>query len=114
MPDPDPRSRTALAGGQRREVEVRPDAGERGERLLRDRVEELGRVAEVLGDTPPDLEVELLVLAARNGAVHLLDLGFEPLGVHERARVELGQGFGERHVVGHRAGVGHRVRFSLA
>ena len=48
-----------LAGPQRGEVEVVADARERRQRLGGDRVEELARVAEALGQAPPDLEVQL-------------------------------------------------------
>ena len=63
-----------LAGSERGEVEVMADAGERRQRLGGDRVQERGRVAEALGQAPPDLEVELRRLPAGHVAVHVLDL----------------------------------------
>ena len=87
-----------LARLQRREVEVVADAGEGGERLGRDGVQQLGLVAEVLGQAAPDLEVQLGV-AAGDVAVHVLDGRLEPLAVHQRARVELGQRLRLCHLV---------------
>ena len=78
-----------FAGLERGEVEVMPHSGERRQRLGGDRVQELAGVAEVLGQAPAHLEVELRLLPARHVAVHVLDLGLQPLAVDERARVEL-------------------------
>ncbi len=95
-----------LARPQRGEVEVMADAGEGGERLGRDRVEERGGVAEVRGELAAHLEMELGIVPPGDVAVHVLDRRLEQLAVHERARIELRQGLGLGHLVGDGAGCG--------
>ena len=75
------------------------DTGEGGQRLGRDRGEQLGRIAEVLRDRAADLEVQVGHLVARDVAVHLADLRLELARIDERARVRLWQ----RRVVAHQA-----------
>jgi hypothetical protein len=91
------------AGGERGQVEVVADAGERRQRLGRDRVEQLAGVAQVLGHGAPDLEVELGLLLAGDLPVHLHDLRLELVGVDQRACVSLRQRLGARHLLGPRA-----------
>jgi hypothetical protein len=62
-------------------------ARERIKGLRRDRIKVIGGIAKPLGQLPAHLDVELRRLLARHVAVPALDLGLEPLGVDERARV---------------------------
>ena len=102
------RSRTRIehpfAGLERGEVEVMPHSREGRQGLGGDRVQKVVGVPEVLGQTPPHLEVELGLLLAGHVAVHVLDLRLESLAVHERARIELRQGLRMGHLVPGRAG----------
>ena len=74
VPEPEPRSRTRSPGDELGEVEHVADAGVGVQRLRRDRVEPLDRVAEPLGQRAAQLEVELAVRVAGDGAVHLADV----------------------------------------
>ena len=56
-----------MAGPQRGEIEVIADAGERRQGLGGDGVEQPGRVAELLGEVPPHLEVQVGAVEAPLG-----------------------------------------------
>jgi len=73
------------ARGQGGEVEGVPDPGERREGLGRDGVEQVGRVAEPLGQGPAEREVELGGRLLRHLPVERLDLA------DQFGRVELGR-----------------------
>jgi hypothetical protein len=94
---------------ERGEVEVMPHSRERRQRLGWDRVQELAGVAEVLGQVPSHLEVELRLLPAGDVAVHVLDLRRQSLAVYERASVELRQSLRRAHPISRGANLGtHR------
>ena len=75
------------------------DTGERGQRLGGNPVEDLGRIAKVLGERPADLEVKLGRLLARDLPIHLLDRRLELIDVNQPAGVGLRQILGLRHLV---------------
>ena len=62
-----------FAGLERGEVEVMPDPGERRQRFGRDRVQELGGVAELFGQASSHLEVKRRMLSAGDMPIHVLD-----------------------------------------
>jgi len=64
----------AVARRQAGEVEHVPDAGVRAQRLGRDGVQPLRRVAEALGQRAAHLEVEVAARVAGDVAVHRADL----------------------------------------
>ena len=74
------RARRGRGDGRRRRTTRAASAGMR--------VEQPGRIAEVLGQLAADLEVQVGVLVARDVAVHGLDLGLEALAVDERAGIK--------------------------
>ena len=71
----------ALTRLQRRELEVVTDAGERIDRRGGDPIEIGRRVAEALGERAPHLEMELSVRVLSDALVHVLDLGFNCVGI---------------------------------
>ena len=72
----------ALAREQAREAEVVADARERAHGLGRQPVEQIGGVAERLGERPAGGEVEVPARLVRHVAVHLRDVAVELLGIH--------------------------------
>jgi hypothetical protein len=85
-----------VARAESGQIEVVADAGERSDRVCWELVEQIRWVAELLGQPASDLEVELRNVLTGDVAVHVLDLRLELGAVHERAGVELGQGFSVR------------------
>jgi len=75
------------------------DAREGVDRLRRDPVQDVTRVAEPLGENATGLEMKLGVLLVGDLAVHLLDLGLELGGLYECGGVELRQILGGLHGV---------------
>ena len=74
-----------LARKQTREPEVVAHASERVHGLRRQPDEQLGGVAERLGERPPGGEVEVAARFVRHVAVHLRDVAIELLGIHANA-----------------------------
>ena len=72
----------ALAGEQAREAEVVADARERAHGPVRQPVEQIGGVAERLGERAAGWEVEDPARLVRDVAVHLRDVAVELLGIH--------------------------------
>ena len=82
------------AGRELCEVQEVAHACERGDGLGGNGVEQRGRVAQVLRERTPDLEVQAVGLVAGDLAVHALDLGLEAIRVDQGRRVELRQTLG--------------------
>ena len=82
MPEPLPRSSTRSPGQQAREAEVVAHARERVHGFGGQPVEQIGGVAERLGERTAGREVEVAARLVRHVAVHLRDVAVELLGIH--------------------------------
>src|SRR5439155_1724582 len=73
-----------VSRGERGEVEVIADTCKRGQRLGRDRVEQLARISDPQGELPTELEMKVSLLLTSHLPVHVLDLRLEHLAIDER------------------------------
>jgi hypothetical protein len=89
----------SVARRERSEVEVVADSCKGRQGLGGDRIEQVARIPEAQRERPPEREVEFGFLFARHLAIHVLHLCLEHLAVDKRARVCLGQGLSQRHLV---------------